>query len=244
MTLLLNGTLCCAALYNRLTTNSMLATASMERSMAHQHSSAEVARCFGCFSGELSSDPSLYKDIVTVLFSLVTECRMYSQYKRKYRFHNLVQSPPIQQHRWSRRSATTIWTMRTCVRVCWPATWPCRSAAARWELAGGTTVICIPVLSTALVSHTKMFIFAVKLDFLSWRSYPTLQPQVFAFHRLRVGANITSDTYYDRSRTNCLYTLSSDCLPPFRPLQTDVSVWKRFCSRLAEWNNHLWQLRR
>lgn len=53
---------------------------------------------------------------------------------------------------WSVRTATTSWTTRTCVRVCWAATSPCRSAAARSGLAGGTTARCTPAPSMAQVS--------------------------------------------------------------------------------------------
>lgn len=68
----------------------------------------------------------------------------------------------FQHHQWSVRSATIIWTMRTCVRACWLAMSPCRSAAAHLELAGVTTVRCIPALSMAQVSWRRSWVHLKK----------------------------------------------------------------------------------
>lgn len=49
-----------------------------------------------------------------------------------------------QSQKWRGKSVISTWMMRTCVIMCWPAAWLKRSAAVRWEPAGGTTVRSIP----------------------------------------------------------------------------------------------------
>lgn len=72
----------------------------------------------------------------------------------------------FQCHQSSEKNATSIWMMKTCVRVCLQAMSPCKSAAAHWAPAGVTTVRFTLVLSMAQVR------------FLAWKWWYDIEYQL------------------------------------------------------------------